>query len=230
MTANLKENNEENIFSTAELMTSTGSYKYISYVLPVGSILTVIVSYKYNNNIQQKSKKFFTIRFFVESAPSNCNLCTLYLILVKLILDNYISSIFSKQCKFLSVKFSTNFEQTKTTKFPLGGIYGKLDNLPHYYPLKFKLYRVLSDKEQQLVLYGIPNDYGNWDDYQNEENKPEITKSLEKFNIPFTQMIELNDIKLRCIGVSTKNKNQLDPQMGSQYVSSIFPDGFVYKK
>jgi hypothetical protein len=217
---------EENIFTTAELMTGTGTYKNINYLLPAGSILTVIISYKYNNNIQQKSKKFFTIRFFVESAPSNCNLCTIYLILVRLILDNYISSIFSRQCKFLSMKFNTNFDQAKTTKFPLGGIYGKLDSSPHYYPLKFKLYRVLSDKEQQLVLYGIPNEYGSWDSYDNE-NKT-ITQGLENFNKAFTEIVELNDVKLRCIGVN--NKNSLNSQTSSEYVSSIFPEGFVYKK
>ena len=55
----------------AELMPGAGGYKDINYLLPTGSILTVVISYKYNSNIQQKGKKFFILRYFVESAPSN---------------------------------------------------------------------------------------------------------------------------------------------------------------
>ena len=68
------------------------------------------------------------------------------MLVVKLIIDGHISSIFSTQCKFINVRFYTNIDKEKVTNFTLGGIYGKTDSIPHYYPMKFKMFRVLATK------------------------------------------------------------------------------------
>jgi len=222
----VKEKQEEKeLFTQAEVMTGVGNYKNIPFGLPQGSTLVVTVSYKLFYDDPTSTKRVFTIRYFIESSPYNSDLGTIYILLVKVILNNYLSSIFSSQCKFVNIKFYNTTDKTQVTQFPIVGVYGKTESANIAYPVKFSILRRVSNKPQQLVLYGIPNECLNWDSSKKKDQK--LLINLSNFTNAFSQSIKLKDIVIRCVGVSKNNTNSSNTV--SKFVTTIYPEKLIIR-
>lgn len=180
-----------------------------SITIPDGSILEFFHSYSIPETYVTKSL-VTQYRMVAEDPEKNkFSLADIYYLSNNVILDDYVSSIFSKIVKFTSYQLkvydpsnlSTPIFLTKKEYIP--GIYGKLLDEP-YLDKSFRVTLKLKSSSsadsmptlwyRDLYLQGIPKSLETWDDPELIDDKP--LEALRKFIKAFSML------KLKGLGLS----------------------------